>query len=111
MLGPAPHGLLDGFTTLISTSIAQGQVNETAHTQNDGSTVTYQNAYAYLSRFFSASSSFLRIRRLEEELSCGQSQKLWVDYIFSKEALGTDLESLDMVFLVSRGPGSEGSRH
>ncbi|XP_075299531.1 alpha-2-macroglobulin-like protein 1 [Opisthocomus hoazin] len=78
----------------------RGQVNETAHTQNDGSTVTYQNAYAYLSRFFSASSSFLRIRRLEEELSCGQSQKLWVDYIFSKEALGTDLESLDMVFLV-----------
>ncbi|XP_050768020.1 alpha-2-macroglobulin-like protein 1 [Gymnogyps californianus] len=78
----------------------RGQVNETVHTENDGSTHIYQNAYAYLSPFFSASRSFLRIRRLESELPCGQSQQLWVDYIFSKEALGTELGSLDVVFLV-----------
>ncbi|NXQ99327.1 A2ML1 protein, partial [Sagittarius serpentarius] len=78
----------------------RGQVNETAHTQNDGSTLIYQNAYVYLSPFFSASRSFLRIRRLESELPCGQPQQLWVDYIFSKKALGTELESLDVVFLV-----------
>ncbi|NXV50443.1 A2ML1 protein, partial [Uria aalge] len=73
------------------------QVNETAHTQNDG---TYQDAYAYLGPFFSASRSFLRIRRLESELPCGQPQQLWVDYIFSKTALGTEPESLDVIFLV-----------
>ncbi|NXS76044.1 A2ML1 protein, partial [Pandion haliaetus] len=78
----------------------RGQVNETAHTQNDGSTPIYQNAYLYLSPFFSVSRSFLRIRRLESELPCGQPQQLWVDYLFSKEALGTKLESLDVVFLV-----------
>lgn len=93
---------------LISISITQGQVNETAHTQNDG---TYQNAYTYLSPFFSASRSFLRIRRLESKLPCGQPQQLWVDYIFSKQALGTEPGSLDVVLLVSPGPRREGSRH
>ncbi|NXX58955.1 A2ML1 protein, partial [Scopus umbretta] len=77
-----------------------GQVNETAHNQNDSSTLIYQKGYVYLSPFFSASRSFLRIRRLESELPCDQPQQLWVDYIFSKEALGTQLESLDVVFLV-----------
>ncbi|NXV95432.1 A2ML1 protein, partial [Calonectris borealis] len=66
----------------------------------DSSTLNYQDAYAYLSPFLSASRSFLRIRRLESELPCSQPQQLWVDYIFSKEALGTQLESLDVVFLV-----------
>ncbi|XP_049657466.1 alpha-2-macroglobulin-like protein 1 [Accipiter gentilis] len=78
----------------------RGQVKETAHTQNVGSTPIYQNAYLYLVPFSSASRSFLRIRRLESELPCGQPQQLWVDYLFSKEALGTKLESLDVVFLV-----------
>ncbi|NWU56122.1 A2ML1 protein, partial [Dromas ardeola] len=75
----------------------RAQVNETAHTQSDD---TYRDAYAYLSPFFSASRSFLRIRRLESELPCGQPQQLWADYIFSKKALGTEPESLDVVFLV-----------
>ncbi|NWH49504.1 A2ML1 protein, partial [Fregata magnificens] len=78
----------------------RGQVNEAAHTQNDSSTLFYQNAHAHLSPFFSASRSFLRIRQLESELPCSQPQQLWVDYIFSKEALGTQQESLDVVFLV-----------
>ncbi|NWQ83729.1 A2ML1 protein, partial [Columbina picui] len=78
----------------------RGQVNETADTQNGGSTLIYQKAYTFLRSFFSASKSFLRIRRLEGELPCGQPQQLWVDFIFSKEALGTQLESLDVVFLV-----------
>ncbi|KAM6043021.1 alpha-2-macroglobulin-like protein 1 [Theristicus caerulescens] len=78
----------------------RGQVKEAAQTQKDSSTAIYQNAYAHLSPFFSASRSFLRIRRLESELPCGQPQQLWVDYIFSKKALGTELESLDVVFLV-----------
>ncbi|XP_010132818.1 PREDICTED: alpha-2-macroglobulin-like protein 1, partial [Buceros rhinoceros silvestris] len=77
-----------------------GQLKETAHTQNNGSTPIYHNAYARLSSFFSASRSFLQIRRLESELPCGQPQQLWVDYLFSREALGTELQSLDVVFLV-----------
>ncbi|KAM9255131.1 alpha-2-macroglobulin-like protein 1 [Cariama cristata] len=77
-----------------------GRVNETGHAQNDDLTLIFQNAYMYLRPFFSASRSFLRIRRLGSELPCGQPQQLWVDYIFSKEALGTELESLDVVFLV-----------
>uniref|UniRef100_A0A8C0EN57 Alpha-2-macroglobulin-like protein 1 n=1 Tax=Bubo bubo TaxID=30461 RepID=A0A8C0EN57_BUBBB len=97
------------FTAMTSSSIAQGQVNETAYTQNDGSTLIYQNDHKYLRPFFSASRSFLQIRRLERELPCGQPQQLWVDYIFSKEALGTELESLDVIFLVSPRPGRLGS--
>ncbi|NWQ90632.1 A2ML1 protein, partial [Burhinus bistriatus] len=75
----------------------RGQVNETAHSQNDD---IYQNADIYLSPFYSASRSFLHIRQLESELPCGQPQHLWVDYIFSKEALETEPGSLDVVFLV-----------
>ncbi|NWW85873.1 A2ML1 protein, partial [Rhynochetos jubatus] len=82
----------------------RGHVNETAHTQNNGSTSVYQDAYMYLRPFFSASRSFLQIHQLGGELPCGQPQKLWVDYIFSKEALGAELESLDVVFLVSLKP-------
>ncbi|NXY78530.1 A2ML1 protein, partial [Glareola pratincola] len=74
----------------------RAQVNETAHAQNDG---TYQDAYAHLSPFFSASRSFLRLRRLESELPCGQPQQLWVDYIFSRKALGPEPKTLDVVFL------------
>ncbi|XP_059686166.1 alpha-2-macroglobulin-like protein 1 [Gavia stellata] len=86
-----------GWSGMVS---LRGQVNKAAHTQNDRSTLIYPNAYAYLSPFFSASRSFLQIRRPESELPCGQPQQLWVDYIFSKEALGTQPESLDVVFLV-----------
>ncbi|KAM6115011.1 alpha-2-macroglobulin-like protein 1 [Phoenicopterus ruber ruber] len=86
-----------GWSGTVSLS---GQVNETAHTQNDGSTLISQKAYEYLSPFFSASGSFLQMRRLKIKLPCGRPQQLWVDYIFSKEALGTQLDSLDVVFLV-----------
>ncbi|NXW56592.1 A2ML1 protein, partial [Eurystomus gularis] len=77
-----------------------GQFNETAHTQKDDSSLIHQHAYTHLRPFYSASKSFLQIRRLEGKLSCGQPQQLWVDYIFSKEALGTEPESLDVFFLV-----------
>ncbi|NWI68261.1 A2ML1 protein, partial [Todus mexicanus] len=81
----------------------RGQVKEADHTPR--SSHFYQNAYKSVSPFFSASRSFLRIRRLESELPCGQPQQLWVDYIFSKKALGTELESLDVFFLVSSPDG------
>ncbi|NXN31178.1 A2ML1 protein, partial [Nycticryphes semicollaris] len=73
------------------------QVNHTLDTQNGG---TYQDAYVHLNPFFSETKSFLQIRQLEGELPCGQPQQLWVDYIFKEKALGTEPESLDVVFLV-----------
>ncbi|NXS94562.1 A2ML1 protein, partial [Jacana jacana] len=73
------------------------QVNQTLDTQNVG---TYQDAYKYLTPFFSATNSFLQFRQLEGELPCGQPQQLWVDYIFREQALGAEPESLDVVFLV-----------
>ncbi|NXH20724.1 A2ML1 protein, partial [Bucco capensis] len=78
----------------------RGQVNETAARQQDGSAASYQSAYLQLSPFFSGSNSFLHIRGLEGMLPCGQPQQLWLDYILNKEALGTELESLEVVFLV-----------
>ncbi|NXX16988.1 A2ML1 protein, partial [Podargus strigoides] len=78
----------------------RGEVKEKALTQNDDSTPTYREAYAYIIPFSSLSRSFLHIHDPASEVLCGQPQRLRVDYIFSKEALGTERESLDMVFMV-----------
>ncbi|KAM6108015.1 alpha-2-macroglobulin-like protein 1 [Pterocles gutturalis] len=86
-----------GWSGTVSLS---SQAKEAADVQKDSSTPTYENAYWHLSPFFSASKSFLQLRRLGSELPCGQPQQLWVDYIFSKEALRTEPDSLDVVLLV-----------
>ncbi|XP_047903778.2 alpha-2-macroglobulin-like protein 1 isoform X1 [Anser cygnoides] len=78
-----------------------GQVNKSAHTQeSSGSSPLYEAAFADLRPFVSKSQSFLHIHRLESKLPCSQPQQLQVDYIFNKEALGTELQRLDVVFLV-----------
>ncbi|NXN94642.1 A2ML1 protein, partial [Rhinopomastus cyanomelas] len=77
-----------------------GKVEETAHIQNNGSTPIFRHAHMALRPFFSESRSFLHIRQLGTKLPCNQPQQLWVDYSFSKEALETELEGLDVVFLV-----------
>ncbi|KAJ7419058.1 alpha-2-macroglobulin-like protein 1 [Pitangus sulphuratus] len=78
----------------------KGQVDRTHHTQNNDSTSSYTGATLTLKPFFSESGSFLEIRRLQSDLPCWQPQQLWADFIFSKEALGTELKSLDVVVLV-----------
>ncbi|XP_009068689.1 PREDICTED: alpha-2-macroglobulin-like protein 1, partial [Acanthisitta chloris] len=78
----------------------RGEISETALTQDGGSKVSYRKAFMNLRPFFSESKSSLQIRQLKGELPCGQPQQLWADYIFSKEALGTELQSLDVVVLV-----------
>lgn len=55
--------------------------------------------------YSSKSRSFLHIRDLEGELPCGHSQLIHVDSIFGKEALGSELKNLDLVFMVSPSPG------
>ncbi|NXI35586.1 A2ML1 protein, partial [Galbula dea] len=86
-----------GWSGTVSLS---GEVNETAHPQDDGSRPTYQKASMNLSPFFSESRSFLQICQLQSELPCGQPQQLRVDYSLNKKALGTELENLDVVFLL-----------
>ncbi|XP_050183736.1 LOW QUALITY PROTEIN: alpha-2-macroglobulin-like protein 1 [Myiozetetes cayanensis] len=78
----------------------KGQVDRTHHTQNNDLTSSYTGATVRLKPFFSESGSFLEIRQLESDLPCWQPQQLWADFIFSKEALGTELKSLDVVVLV-----------
>ncbi|XP_021233538.1 alpha-2-macroglobulin-like protein 1 [Numida meleagris] len=77
-----------------------GKVNTSAHSQDGASLPTFNAAYLNLSPFFSKSQSFLHIRRLEGKLSCSQPKQLHVDYTLNKEALGSELQSLDVVFLV-----------
>ncbi|NWU82463.1 A2ML1 protein, partial [Onychorhynchus coronatus] len=77
-----------------------GQVHRIPHTQNNDSTSSYTGAIMRLKPYFSESGSYLEIRQLESDLPCWQPQRLWADFIFSKEALGTKLKSLDVVVLV-----------
>ncbi|NXG85323.1 A2MG protein, partial [Stercorarius parasiticus] len=44
--------------------------------------------------------SLLRIRKVEKNLLCSQPRKLWVDYLFDEKAMGIELQSMDVVFLV-----------
>ncbi|XP_029879168.1 alpha-2-macroglobulin-like protein 1 isoform X2 [Aquila chrysaetos chrysaetos] len=62
--------------------------------------LNYKSVTRYLYPFSSDSKSFLKISRLEKKLLCGQTQQLGVDYLFDKKAMGTELQSLDVVFLV-----------
>ncbi|XP_042688696.1 alpha-2-macroglobulin-like protein 1 [Centrocercus urophasianus] len=77
-----------------------GEVNTSADSQNGASSPTFNRAYLNLQPFFSKSQSFLHIHRLKGKLSCSQLEQLQVDYILNKEALGSELQSLDVVFLV-----------
>ncbi|XP_069642829.1 alpha-2-macroglobulin-like protein 1 isoform X1 [Haliaeetus albicilla] len=62
--------------------------------------LNYRSVTRYLYPSSSDSKSFLKIGRLEKKLLCGQSQQLGVDYLFDKKTMGTELQSLDVVFLV-----------
>lgn len=117
LLGGFPHfyeagSLLQAKPTacISSTLIPQGEVNTSADSQNGASSPTFNRAYLNLQPFFSKSQSFLHIHRLKGKLSCSQLEQLQVDYILNKEALGSELQSLDVVFLVSLHLGRKGSR-
>ncbi|NXO19391.1 A2ML1 protein, partial [Oriolus oriolus] len=78
----------------------QAQVSRTAQSQDGGSGVTYTDAFLTAMPYASKSGSFLHIRAPEGELPCGRSQLFHVDSIFGKEALGSELKNLDLVFMV-----------
>lgn len=73
--------------------------------------LNYQGVTRYLCPFSSDSKRFLKIRRVEKKLPCGQPQQLRVDYVSDEKAMGIELQSLDVVFLVSLQLGRDGSLH
>ncbi|NXG03060.1 A2ML1 protein, partial [Sakesphorus luctuosus] len=93
------HFKLDtsGWTGHVSLN---GEVDRTSHTQKDDSTASYSGAHMGAMPFYSETGSFLEIRQPEDNLPCGQPLQLWADFIFSKEALGAELKTLDVVVLV-----------
>ncbi|NXR06519.1 A2ML1 protein, partial [Semnornis frantzii] len=78
----------------------EGQVKEPSDSKEKGSATPYQSAHRRVSPFYSASKSFLQLRDAESQPACEHPQQLWVDLLFSKEALDTELDNLDVVFLV-----------
>ncbi|XP_054252397.1 alpha-2-macroglobulin-like protein 1 [Indicator indicator] len=78
----------------------EGQVKEPSDSEKDVLAPLYHRAHWRVSPFFSVSKSFLQLRHGQSESACCQPQQLWVDLIVSKEALGTEQDSLDVVFLV-----------
>ncbi|CAN8201949.1 unnamed protein product [Coccothraustes coccothraustes] len=76
----------------------QAEVNRTAESQE--SSLLPRDAFLTAVPYSSKSGSFLHIRAPHRELPCGHSQLVHVDSIFGKEALGTELKSLDLVFMV-----------
>ncbi|NXI85306.1 A2ML1 protein, partial [Rhipidura dahli] len=78
----------------------RAQVNRTAQSQDEDSGVTYKDAFLTVMPYSSESGSFLHIRDPEGELPCGRSRLFHVDSIFGKEALGSEMKSLDLVFMV-----------
>ncbi|NXM16131.1 A2ML1 protein, partial [Ploceus nigricollis] len=59
-----------------------------------------RGAFLRVMPYASKSGSFVHIRDPERELPCGRSQQVHVDSIFGKEALGSELQNLDLVFMV-----------
>ncbi|NWX65133.1 A2ML1 protein, partial [Promerops cafer] len=78
----------------------RAQVTGTAESQEEDSAVSHRDAVLSLTPYSSRSGSFLHIRDPEGELPCGHSQLFHVDSIFGKEALGSELKNLDLVFMV-----------
>ncbi|NXO77723.1 A2ML1 protein, partial [Sitta europaea] len=78
----------------------QAEVNRTAWRQQQDSAAPSRAAFLRVMPYSSESQSFLHIRDPEGELPCGHSQLFHVDSIFGKEALGSELKNLDLVFMV-----------
>ncbi|NXI17947.1 A2ML1 protein, partial [Irena cyanogastra] len=77
------------------------QASRTAESQEEDPTrFRPRGAFLEVVPYSSKSGSFLHISDPEGELPCGRSQLVHVDSIFGKEALGSELKNLDLVFMV-----------
>nr|XP_025036373.1 alpha-2-macroglobulin-like isoform X2 [Pelodiscus sinensis] len=68
--------------------------------ERDKVSPSYPDAHHRVESFYSRSRSFLKIRRLGGELPCDQAQRLHVDYVLARKALGNGSKSLDFIFMV-----------
>nr|XP_021402626.1 alpha-2-macroglobulin-like protein 1 isoform X2 [Lonchura striata domestica] len=87
-----------GWSDLVSLN---AKVSRTAEKQEQRpARLRSQGAFLTIMPYWSTSGSFLHIRDPERDLPCGQSLQVHVDSIFGKEALGSELQNLDLVFMV-----------
>ncbi|NXJ67573.1 A2ML1 protein, partial [Rostratula benghalensis] len=86
-----------------SISTPQGELkDEPPNSKHEGKDyLNYETGHCQLYPILSHNKNFLKIRRVEKKLPCGQPRELWVDYLFDEEAIGTEPQSMDVVFLVS----------
>lgn len=89
-----PAGLSSLLRLLISTP--QGDLKEVPLPSKNES----RNDSTVLNSSSSDSQSFLKIHRMKRTPPCRKPLRLRVDYVLNKEALGTELQSVDVVFLV-----------
>lgn len=96
-----------------SISTPQGELkgDPPASEEEDEEYLNYQSVTRYLYPLSADSKNFLKIHRVEKKLPCGQPQQLGVDYLFDEKAMGIELQSLDVVFLVSLHLGRDGRLH
>ncbi|NXN58384.1 A2MG protein, partial [Rynchops niger] len=71
-----------------------------ASEHEDKKYLKYTGANLYPFPLSSNCESLLRIRKVEKKLLCSQPQTFWVDYMFDEKAVGIELQSMDVVFLV-----------
>lgn len=96
-----PAGLSSLLRLLISTP--QGDLKVSLPSKHES-----QNDSTVLNSSSSDSQSFLKIHRVKRTPPCSQPLRLRVDYVLNKEALGTELQSVDVVFLVGLCLGRNG---
>ncbi|NXP14231.1 A2ML1 protein, partial [Thinocorus orbignyianus] len=87
----------------VSISAPQGELkDDPPASEHEGKKyLNYQSVHSYLHPTSLNNENFLKIRRVEKKLPCGQPLKLWVDYLFDEKAIGIGPQSMDVVFLVS----------
>ncbi|NWT13337.1 A2ML1 protein, partial [Vireo altiloquus] len=82
------------------TVFLRAQASGPAEGQEKDSGVTQDFAFLSVMPYASQSRSFVHIRDPDGELPCGRPHLLRVESIFGKEALGSELKNLDLVFMI-----------
>ncbi|XP_077311284.1 ovostatin-like [Lithobates pipiens] len=69
---------------------------------NDGNWIvpTYSNDYRSVGRFFSRTDSFVQLQGPKEDLQCGKTHNIRVQYTFGKDALAAGETTIKFVYMV-----------
>ncbi|XP_075365277.1 alpha-2-macroglobulin-like [Mycteria americana] len=71
----------------------------------------YETGYLQLKRFYSPSSSFLKIEPMSEMLSCGSSAEVRVHYILTPEAIGEQKKIIFYYLVMAKGIVKQAGTH